>query len=446
MYHRTIIDKLRSWAGERDRKPLVLRGARQVGKTTAVDIFATEFDQYIYLNLEKREERELFDEKFTFPQLLDAIFFIKGKEKTKGRTLLFIDEIQNAPNAVAKIRYFYEEAKHIHLIAAGSLLESLIDKTVVFPVGRVDYLPVRPCSFKEFLHAIGEPKSLEIIKGMDIPEYAHSKLNDLFRQYTIIGGMPEIVKDFAENRDLARLRTIYERLIVSYLDDVKKYAKNPSQTRMIRHVIGSAFQYAAKRITFHHFGGSDYGSREMSEAFRILEETMLLQLVYPSTGVRLPIEEKLKRTPKLMMLDTGIVNHSARIQSDLITSKNIDETYQGRIAEHITGQELLSLAPSVRSRLNFWERDRRNAQAELDYIIPFRDMLIPVEVKSGATGTLRSLFQFIDKAPHHFAVRIYGGTYRVEDTKTIKGRQFKLINLPFYLTGQIEKILKKVIG
>ncbi len=441
MYNRTIINKLRIWADEKDRKPLVLRGARQVGKTTVVELFAKEFDQYIYLNLEKEEEKNLFDEGFTFSQLLDAIFFLKNAEKNKDKTLLFIDEIQNAPNAVSKLRFFYEEAKHIHVIAAGSLLESLIDQSISFPVGRVDFLPVRPCSFEEYLEAMGELNSLEIVKSANIPEFAHDKLNDLYRLYTIMGGMPEIVKNYAENRDLARLKTIYERLIVSYQDDVEKYARNPSQAKLIRHVIGNSFQYAGMRITFRNFGGFNYPSREMSEAFKTLEKTMLLQLIYPTTSLKLPVTEKQKRSPKLLLLDTGLVNHSANLQSELITSRIIDETYQGKIAEHITGQELLAITPSVRSKLHFWTREERNAQAEIDYVIPWRDMLIPIEVKSGATGTLRSLHQFIDKVPHSIAVRVFNGKFKVEDAKTINGKRFKLINLPFYLVGQIEKIL-----
>ena len=445
MYNRTILSKLRIWAKEKDRKPLILRGARQVGKTTVVDLFAKEFDHYIYLNLEKKEENELFQKNFTFPQLLDAIFFLKEKEKTKDRTLLFIDEIQNAPEAVSRLRFFYEEAKHIHVIAAGSLLESLINKSISFPVGRVDYLPVRPCSFEEYLQAIAEDNSLEILRSANIPEYAHTKLNDLFWQYTIIGGMPEIVNDYAENRDMERLKSIYERLIVSYQDDVEKYARSPAQAEMIRHVIGTAFQYAGMRITFRNFGGSEYPSREMSEVFKTLEKTMLLQLAYPTTRVKLPVTEKLKRSPKLLLLDTGLVNHSAKLQSEIVASKNIDKTYHGKIAEHITGQELMALTPSVRSKLNFWTREERSAQAEIDFVIPWGDNLIPVEVKSGATGSLRSLFQFVDKAPHAYAVRIYNGKFNIEVAKTINGKKFKLINLPFYLTGQIEKIFEKEI-
>lgn len=446
MFYRNNIEKLRDWAKEKDRKPLVLRGARQVGKTTLVEMFANEFDQYIYLNLEKEKESKLFDGSFDIPNLLDAIFFLKDAEKGKGKTLLFIDEIQNSPKAVATLRYLYEEAKHLYVIAAGSLLETLIDKTISFPVGRVDYMPVRPCSFDEYLMAIQEDKSLEIIKSGIVPEYAHGKLTELFRNYTVIGGMPEVLNEYSESRDMNRLGKIYDRLIVSYQDDVEKYARNETLTKIVRHIINSAFQFAGSRITFANFGKSNYRSREMGEAFRILEKAMLLQLVYPVTQTKLPLEEKLGFSPKLLMLDTGLVNYSAGLQKQLVISKRIDEVCNGRIAEHIAGQELLSLTPSVRSKLNFWVPKKSNSQAELDFVLPLKDMLIPIEVKSGASGTLRSLHRFVDEAPHDIAVRIYAGSYKIENTSTISGKRFRLINLPFYLIGQVESILENVLN
>ena len=444
MFNRNNIEKLRSWAQEEDRKPLVLRGARQVGKTTLVEMFAKEFDQYIYLNLEKEKENKLFDGSFDIPNLLDAIFFLKDLDKGKAKTLLFIDEIRNSPKAVATLRYLYEEAGHLYVIAAGSLLETLIDNTISFPVGRVDYLPVRPCSFEEYLMATQENKSLEIIKSGIVPEYAHDKLTELFRIYTVIGGMPEILNEYSKSRDMNRLGKIYDRLIVSYQDDVEKYARNNTLSNIIRYIIDSAFQYAGSRITFANFGKSNYRSREMGEAFRTLQKAMLLQLVYPVTKTKLPLEGKLGFSPKLLMLDTGLVVYSAGLQKQMVISKRIDEVYNGRIAEHIAGQELLSLTPSVRSKLNFWVPKKSNSQAELDYVLPWRDMLIPIEVKSGASGTLRSLHRFIDEAPHDLAIRIYAGNFKVENTNTIRGKKFRLINLPFYLIGQINTVLENI--
>lgn len=442
MINRALIKNLREWATENDRKPLILRGARQVGKTTLIRQFAKEFDQYIELNLEKIEDKQLFEEDYPFPKLLDAIFFLKNADKKSQKTLLFIDEIQNSPKAVSRLRYFYEEAKFLYVVAAGSLLESLIDKKITFPVGRVDFLPVRPCSFEEYLGAVGEQKSLDLINNLSVPDFAHDKVKSLFNDYTIVGGLPEILNNYAENHDLVVLKKIYERLIVSYQDDVEKYADTQLQENTIRRIIDSAFQYAGKRITFENFDGSNYRSRDVGDAFRALEKTMLLKLSYPVTAVKLPIEEKRKRSPKLVLLDTGLVNYSAGLQKVLLISKIIDDVYQGRIAEQITAQELLAHNLSVRAKLCFWTREERSAQAEIDFVLPIRDMLIPIEVKSGASGSLRSLHQFIKIAPHDIAVRVYSGKLNIEDSKTVEGKKFKLINLPFYLVGRIEQVLE----
>ncbi|MDX9906454.1 MAG: AAA family ATPase [Bacteroidales bacterium] len=446
MFTREALSGLRGWAAEKDRRPLVLRGVRQCGKTSLVKLFSADFDHYIYLNLEKSEHRKLFEEERPFAELIDAIFFQANIERNNGNTLVFIDEIQNSPAAVAKLRYFFEEAKELYVVAAGSLLETLIDKNISFPVGRVDFMPVRPCTFDEFLMITGEEKSWQVLSGFPPPDYAHEKLIQLFRLYTIIGGMPEILADYAESRDLQRLQKIYSRLIVSFQDDVEKYARNQTQAKVIRYIIGSAFHYAGKRITFDKFGGSEYRSREMGEAFRTLEKAYLLNLVYPVTATCLPAGEKLKKSPKLILFDTGLVNFSSGLQKELFMTTDIDMNYYRQIMEQVTAQELLTLDKSVRSRLNFWTREESGTQSELDFVYPYRDMLIPIEVKSGTSGKLRSLHQFIDRAPHSWSVRFYTGKTSVQDAKTLSGKYFKLINLPFYMAGRLTDVLKEVIG
>jgi len=446
MFSREALSGLKVWATEKDRKPLVLRGVRQAGKTSLVNIFSGDFDHYIYFNLEKGDQRKFFEEDRPFSEFVDAIFFLWNIERNFGKTLIFIDEIQNSPAAVAKLRYFYEEAKDLYVVAAGSLLETLIDKRISFPVGRVDFMPVRPCSFDEFLLIIGEEKSRQVISGFPPPEYAHEKLIHLFRLYTIIGGMPEILAEYAEKRDLQRLQKIYSRLIVSFQDDVEKYARNQTQAKVIRYIIGSAFNYAGQRITFDKFGGSVYRSREMGEAFKTLEKAYLLNLVYPVTTTYLPAEEKLKKAPKLIMFDTGLVNFSSGLQKELFISTGIDMNYYGTIMEHVTAQELLTLDKSVRARLNFWTREEPGTQSELDFVYPYREMLIPIEVKSGSSGKLRSLHQFMDRAPHGWAVRFYNSKTSIQDAYTLSGKTYKLISLPFYLAGRLTDVLKEVIG
>ncbi len=445
MIPRLLIQELHKWSADSQRKPLILRGARQVGKTTVIRQFGRQYDQYIELNLEKTEHRLIFERDYSFEQILDAIFFLSDASRHVPNTLIFIDEIQNSPEAVSKLRFFAEDAPHLQVIAAGSLLESLIDKTISFPVGRVNYLALRPCSFYEFLLASGDNKLLGYIDAQDIPDYAHDRLSELFRRYTIIGGMPEVLQHYIHYQDLSALRMIYERLIVSYQDDIEKYASTNMQGHILRHILLASFQYAGSRITFEKFGESNYRSRDMAEAFRTLEKTMLLKLIYPVTGLKMPAEIKTRRAPKLIMLDTGLVNFSSGTQKQLFLSSLIDEGYKGRIIEHIVAQELMTKTHSVQPALNFWVRESRNSQAEIDFLFPYEDMLLPVEVKSGPSGSLRSLHQFMDAAPHQIAIRLYAGPLKLEEAATQNGKPFRLLNIPYYLIARLEDVITHIL-
>ncbi len=445
MFQRTAIEYLKDWKKKPNRKPLILRGARQVGKTSLVDLFSNGFDNYIKLNLEKKEDTILFKKIDNLKKLKQSIFYSRNINFDKGKTLLFIDEIQNSPEAVKQLRYFYEEEKDLFVIAAGSLLETVINKKISFPVGRVEYYYLHPVNFQEFLIASGEKQSIELLNIIPIPEFAHYKLSDLFKTYTLIGGMPEIIDTYIKKKDINILSFIYDSLINSYLDDVEKYSKNDTMTQIIRFIIRQSFFEAGNRITFQNFGKSNYRSREIGEAFRTLEKTMILQLVYPTTNINIPVQTDYKKSPKLQFLDTGLINHSTGIINKFFTEENLTDIYKGKIAEHITGQELRSLSNSPLSKLNFWVKDKKNSQAEIDYVYLYKGLIIPIEVKSGKTGRLRSLFNFINSVGHPFAVRIYDGILNIQQEKTISGKTFYLLNLPFYLIHKIEAYLDLLI-
>ncbi len=217
-----------------------------------------------------------------------------------------------------------------------------------------------------------------------------------------------------------------------------------SQTQYIRHIIDHAFAQGGTKITFEKFGNSEYRSREMKEAFRALEKTMLLKLVYPCTSTEIPVTPSLTRKPRLHVVDTGLINHARGLTGELVFNENIGDTHRGIIAEHITGQELLASKFSISNKLNFWLRNKKESDAEVDYILPWHGKLIPIEVKSGAIGKLRSLHQFMDQAPHNLAVRVWQGEYLLQKAKTIAGKDFTLLNLPFYLVHRIERELDKL--
>lgn len=442
MFQRKLLKDLQGWRNKAKRKPLVIRGARQVGKTTLVNQFAKSFDQYIYLNLELENDRRPFEQFTTIEQLVQALFFLKNKSLANGKsTLIFIDEIQEVPNALNQLRYFYESYPEIAVIAAGSLLETLFDKDVHFPVGRVEYMVLRPASFEEFLSSIGETAALEEIKKIPAAPFIHHKLLDLFHTYALIGGMPEIIQEYAIHKDLTALAPIYESLITSYQDDVEKYASGTAQLTHIRHALRSAFYGAGKRIKFEGFGNSNYRSREMSEALRTLEQAMLLNLIHPTTSYTLPISPDLKKSPRLQLLDTGLLNYFVGIQKEIIGTKDLSDVYRGMMIEHLVGQELLTLKPSVLNQLIFWVREKNTSSAEIDFLFTYNSKIIPIEVKSGSTGKLKSLQQFMDLVPHDMSIRFYSGELNITVAKTPSGKQFRLLSLPYYLVSELEGYL-----
>lgn len=447
MYKRTITNKLINWKNKANRKPLILRGARQVGKTTLVNIFAKEFDYFINLNLDKAEDLQIFEKNDNLDTII-SILFLKNAVPSNNKDatiLIFIDEIQNSPKTVALLRYFYEEKKELYVIAAGSLLESILDNHISFPVGRVEYLIVRPFSFYEYLMAKNKDAEIKLLQKIPFQDFAHEHLLELFKEYALIGGMPEIVSNYIEHQDLVQIADIFDNLITTYLEDVEKYSKNTNQTKVIRHIINNSIKFTGERIKFAGFAQSNYKSKDVAESFRILEKTFFLQLVYPITTTKLPAIENLRKSPKLHILDTGIINKFAGVQIQILSNNKIDEVFEGKIAEHIVGQELLSLQTSVLAKNIFWVKEKKQSNAELDYILQISGMLIPIEVKLGKSGRLRSLMEFIDLAPHNFAVRVYSGKFSIEKTKTIKNKGFFLLNLPFYLLSQIEEYVNFMI-
>lgn len=441
MLVRRIIDDLRAWRGRNDRKPLVLRGARQVGKTTAVDLFGAEFRQYVSLNLDHPGDREIFDRELPLARTLEAIFFLKNADPAEASTLLFLDEIQNSPHAVQLLRYFAEERADLPVVAAGSLLEAALDRyRISFPVGRVEFLYVYPLTFAEY--AAAAPDRLQdAIATVPCPDYALAPLRRLFRDYVLIGGMPEIAASYLRHRDLGRLPRLYEGLLVSYADDAAKYARGATQLGHLRHVIETAPLQAGERISFQGFGSSNFRSREMADALRTLERAMLLFLLFPTTAVHPPPLPDLRKSPRLLYLDTGLVNYRAGLQTGFLSVTDLGALYRGRLAEHVVGQEMLAADRRTHAKPRFWVRQKAGATAEVDYLHQYRDRLVPVEVKSGSSGALRSLHQFMQRADHDLAVRLWDGDIDLHAAKTPEGRRFRLLNLPYFLVHQLDAYL-----
>ncbi len=440
---RNVERDLDLWRHSRYRKPLVLRGARQTGKTTLIKKFGTGYDTFIYLNLELDQDRRLFENELSVRDLIQYVCLEKGIQR-HGDTLLFLDEIQYSPRAVMLMRYFYEELPELYVISAGSLLEIMMEKRKIsFPVGRVEYLYLFPMCFEEFLAALGEETALHFYRQTPVPALAHDKLTSLFRLYSFIGGMPEAVSRYVETRDLSQLSPVYSNLLTAYKDDVGKYASSAHESDVIRHIIETVPKESGNRISFEKFGNSGYRSLDVGNSMRKLERAMLLYLRYPVTQYELPIYPDKKLHPRLQVLDSGLINYSLGIQALYFQDIKLSDVYRGTLAEQIVWQELLCLSSRELNAPTFWVREKKQSNAEIDFMISWRGHMVPVEVKSGKDGTLRSLHQFMENSGEPFAIRLYDQPYSLVNTRTpakagdLPGFPYRLLNLPLYCAGRV---------
>ncbi len=401
--------------------------------------FAQEFGTYVELNLERQADKKLF-ELDDITRIFNGACLLRGVTPSAKPTLLFIDEIQESPRAIQLLRYFYEEKPTLHVIAAGSLLEFALKEVAGFPVGRIDYLYLHPLNFHEYLGALNNQQARDVFNTIPIPDYAHRALLQLFHDYALIGGMPEIVSNYIQNQNIAGLADAYRKLWQSYKDDVEKYARNETNKEVIRHVINTA-PHVKDRVQFAGFGNSNYRSREVGEALRALDLAKIIQLIYPSTSLCPPVITDYKKRPRLQFIDTGMLNQILLLQSQMITVKELDNFYQGKIIQHLVSQELISVHEENEYKPNFWVRESKDSNAEVDLIYQYQNYILPIEIKAGKQGTLKSLHQFIDRTNHPYAIRIYAGEFSIEEHKTPGGTPYFLMNLPYYLGTKIPEYI-----
>jgi len=446
MFFRNIDNLLLAWKNKKGRKPLIIRGARQVGKTSAVHQFGnTSFETYIYINLELADNAALFKRMQPVRDLLQLIQLKFNKKIKLGSALIFIDEVQNSDVAMNQLRYFYEEMPQLHVVAAGSLLEvKMKSEGFSFPVGRVEYCYLHPATFDEFLIALGETEAFNYLASVkpdtSIPEEIHKMMMQKFHTYLLVGGMPEAVARFAETHSFIDVDPVYESILAGLRDDVSKYA-SIAKTKYIQHIIEHASKYVGLQIKYEKFGESNFRSREMSEAFDVVEKAMLITRVFASASKQLPVMSNLKKSPKLLHLDIGLVNYQAGLRTDIAMMDDINAVYHGQVGEQIVGQTLLAMNPLRNVNLNYWFREHKGSISEVDYLLVINDRLIPVEVKSGKTGTLRSLYNFMDESKSDFALRIYSGKKSTERITTHAKKDFTLFSVPIYLLFRINELL-----
>lgn len=436
--YRNVLKKLQEWKSLSHKKPIVLRGARQVGKSFVVKEFSKTYQQKILLNFERPIDKELFESR-NLQDFVDYIFLKNGFSKDE-KTLLFIDEIQESYQAINSLRFFYEDFPFIDVITAGSLLEFALENIHSFPVGRVHQIQLNPISFEEFLNA-SQPHLLDHYHQVPVSNIAHDLILGQFHQFLMIGGMPEVVKTFLESQNYLKIQDIYNDLWQGYKQDVEKYAKNETDKKVIRHIL-SYGHLEKDRIKFNNFANSSYKSREVSEAFMSLEMAKIIQPIYPTTQTSFPAIANLKRSPRLQYLDTGLLVYLLNIQADLIGIKDLSDFMRGKLIQHIVSQELMVQNNDFQYKPLFWVRENHNSSAEIDNLYIGKDFILPIEIKSGHSGRLRSLMQFIDEAQVNQGIRLSANHFSVENIQTLSQKSFKLYNIPYYHALKINEYLK----
>jgi uncharacterized protein len=412
MYLERRIDfELTQWKKENKRKPLIIRGARQVGKSSSVRHLAKSFKYFIELNFEENPYLKTIFENSTHPdEICEQLSVFTNTPIIEGETLIFMDEIQNCIEAITSLRYFYEKRNNLHVIAAGSLLEFALSKVPSFAVGRVRSLFVFPFSFEEFLGANGETVLVDLLRKSNtkkpIPEIIHLKLIRLLKLHIIIGGMPEVVSTYINTKDLLEVQKVLNDLVITMQEDFLKYDRKTEISRIIEvfnsvvSQIGNKFTYSYPNATLTNI-----------QIKNILEILIKAGLIYPIThsaanGIPLGAEVNIKKR-KYLFFDTGLYQRILNLDlSRLMIENEFSTINKGNIAEAYVGLELLkNRSPYEKSELNYWQRESKNSQAEVDYVIQKHDLILPVEVKAGTKGSMQSLYLFLKEKNLSIGIR-----------------------------------------
>ncbi len=418
MYYARQIDKdLAQWASRSEHKPVLLRGARQVGKSSAVRYLGAKFKNFVEINFEKQPEfKQVFTQDFDVRRIVSQIEALCSQPITEGNTLLFFDEIQMCPEAIMSLRFFKEDMPKLHVVAAGSLLEFALQELPTFGVGRIHSMFMHPMSFDEFLEANGEQLLMQSRNAATcmsaLPSPLHNKLVQLMRTYMLVGGMPEVVAKWVQTHNYLSCQEIQDDIVVSYEDDFPKYKKRVDPM-LLRLTMRNVAAQATQKFQYSQVEG--YTGRDVKNALELLILAGIVVPVMHTAANGLPLGSEVNQSyRKVMLLDTGLMlrllNMSAgdvgNITNDILTGNEVDLVNKGPMAEMIVGLELLRYqSANVRHDLYYWQRQNRNSQAEIDYLSVYNQKVLPIEVKSGTQGGMKSLWLFMRLKNLHLGVR-----------------------------------------
>lgn len=440
---RSIEKYLLHWKNQKEHLPLLVRGARQVGKTFVVESFGKQhFEHIVTINFELHVEMKKCFDSLDPKDIINNIFLMTGQKIVAQKTLLFLDEIQDCPNAIRSLRYFKEKLPKQHVIGAGSLLEFVLNDTDFrMPVGRVQSIYLKPMSFKEFLRGSGNQQLCDLIETVNldstIATNVHDKLLKLLYQYMVLGGMPAVLKTYFQTEDLSECQQIQTMLLYAYRQDFGKYAKQTDHCYLQRlydkipGLIGANFKYSKV--------DPDMRSRDLKEALYLLQQAGLVYPIYCSSASGVPLETFIReKIFKILFLDIGLVMRAGRLDAEVLIEQDIMFANRGMLAEQFVGQELIAEAsPFEDASLFFWTREQKSSTAEVDFVTTVNTNIIPIEVKSGKTGRLKSLQIFMAEKQSPWGIKL---------SQESMHKDQKIISLPLYLTSEIHRIVNLNIG
>lgn len=434
---RSVENDILEWKKSTRRKPLIIRGARQVGKTWLVEnVLAKEFDSFVSIDLEKRRDlHALFEGSLDPKALVEGLEIIDGRI-VPGKTLLFIDEVQACPRALMSLRYFYEQMPELHMVAAGSLLEFIFSE-ISFPVGRIQHLDMHPMTFFEYLLALNKKTMAE--KSLKRPEKitvaVQQTIMDELRKYFFVGGMPESVKAYRDTGSMVESFDVQSEILDSYRADFSKYKPGIDTTCLdtvfqnVARSVGEQLKYT--RLNEH------FSYQTNHKAFDLLVKARLISKIQSCNPSGLPLGASVNpRRFKAALLDIGLMQQLCQIPAELaVKQENLLNIYQGRLAEQFVAQELCA---GQNRELFYWSREARGSSAEVDFVVVNKGKIFPVEVKSGAAGRMKSIHSMLDRYDNCTrGLVLYDGTYQDVPEQ-------KLTFLPLYcaaaITGDALKI------
>ena len=440
---RDIEKALREWKAADDRKPLLLRGARQVGKTFTVMKFGQEhFEKVLEINFERQPEMTRAFDTPDPERIIRMLEVLTGERLLSGNSLLFLDEVQRCPAALTALRYFREQTPERHVLAAGSLVDFCLKAPdLSMPVGRVQYLHMHPMSFGEFLTAMGKATlrsyldRVTLREGIEAP--LHDELSRQLKAYLLVGGMPEAVQAYRGNGSLVEVRKIHASLLQTYRDDFGKYA-GLARLDHLQKVFLAAPGLVGQRFRYVNVSRDDR-SRELKAALELLERAHVVARVRATSGHGLPLEVHANEERfKLLFLDVGLMQHACGLDSRIALADDFLSIQAGAVAEQWVGQELLATGdPYEERKLFFWARESRNSLAEVDYLTPRGARVFPVEVKAGKTGRLKSLKLFLQQHECPLGVRFSHLPLSLHDG---------VLSIPLYAVGHMPRWLDEALG